>query len=214
MNEHTVLCACLLQWVKMEPVSCPESWRSTAPISNRKWIIIIPRQFQHMGVEMIETFETLNCYTSVLGSVHYLFSLSLPCMRRCCGTPASAGQDPRKCSFHLLHTLQLWRHRLCVPDKTVHPQCRLKLPAAKREAASRSHKFQGSHLLCVTAGPVARAEGRLCLLGLLRDDKMWQLALCRSQAHFVLWHRLPGRMSPCQVTQQDYPRASGLIKTS
>lgn len=50
----------------------------------------------------------------------------------------------------------------------------------------KPQEFWGSHLLCIAAGLVARAEDRLCLLGLLRCDRTWQLASCRSQAHFVL----------------------------
>lgn len=69
------------------------------------------------------------------------FPLSHRRTRSCCGTCAS--QDP-KVSSPLLHTLHLWRHRLCsrhnTTDQTVPPQRRLMLPAARREAARWSHK--------------------------------------------------------------------------
>lgn len=108
MNEHTVLCVCLLQWVRMEAVSYPESWRSTAPVSNRKCILIIPRQSQH---KRFETSETLSA------GVWYLLVFPSPSL----GWEAAVAHLPVPMPMPLRIPKSLlphWRHRLCVPDTT------------------------------------------------------------------------------------------------
>lgn len=181
MNEHTVLCACLLQWVRMEPVSCPESWRSTAPISNRKCIFISPRQSQHKDLKLLKHLK-LWAVTRVLLLVT-CFPLSLPRMRGCCGTCACRCQDPKMspppyCTGSVFQT-QHNRHTC--------QSAQVKASSSQKGGCTvKPQKFQGSQLLCIAAGLVARAKDGLCLLGLLRCNKKWRLAWCRSQACFVL----------------------------
>lgn len=147
------------------------------------------RELTQLKQFQFETITTLSCYTSVQVSGSYLFSpLPTPAERLLCLCLCPSGSQ--KVSSPLLHMLCLWRHFVF---QTQHN--RLNCWSSALAGASSSQKggctlkpqeFWGSHLLCIAAGLVARAEDRLCLLGLLRCDKTWQLASCRSQAHFVL----------------------------
>lgn len=214
MNEHTVLSACLLQWVRMEPVSCPESWRSTAPISNRKMHLYHSQTASAQGSWNIWNMELVH----ISAGVCWLLVFPSPCprLRGCCGTPACAYQNPKKSPPHYCTCFISGGTGSVFQTQLSHPQCRLNLPAARRLQHPEATRVSGQQPLalcyCWTSG---QGWGQAVPA---RAAQRWQ----KGAAGFVqepgslcgAWHRLPGRIPPCKVTKQDYPRASALIKTS
>lgn len=209
MNEHTVLCACLLRWVRPEAVSCPESWRSTAPISNRKYIFVIPRrsELKHTAAPTCEQM----CHTPVLDHSALVLLVSpspwaLPALGAAVAhmlliTPQ--GSKKSSVCLPLLHLFHLHRYRPCVPAATTGknglPSVQVKAPtssstwcrsrgrAVTLRSQAKEMEFQDSDSqVCVAAGPLAWPWDQAMPDGAAQTWQHVAAASCRSQDHFML----------------------------
>lgn len=206
MNEHTVLCACLLQWVRwsllvfqnLEEVlhlfqtekaslSFPDSLSTRELTCLKHWAVT------HQGWCLVALLVSPSPYPGWEAAVaHVPVPIRIPESL----FPITAHAPPQE--------------TLCVPDTTQQTQMSIlsagwsfQQPEGRLHTEATRISGQPLALHCCWAG--GQGWGQAVPAG---AAQMWQNVAAgfvqESSSLCAAWRRLPGRISPCKVTRQDY----------